>query len=266
MGQTTYNAEMSKGVAGLVSETRYPTIITRKNGSKMKSTFEVTATTSLVSMVVNSTSYQTNSASASLTKSAIASTLVTAVNAGESDLIATYSSATITIEAEDVGDSFTLVSSAGGTATNIITNATAAIPFGRFVIDDQENADRAYMPTTSASLTAVVTNLLGVTARDIGIENTDSSTGGSNAGYPINKEMAILTEGKIYVELDGTDTPVFTDTVYIRHVASGTAKIGQVSGTSAAGENVAIDKRYVRFAESAASGDTSILCEINLRR
>ena len=142
--------------------------------------------------------------------------------------------------------------------TGYNAEASTIIPFGRGVtyasVASGEGFDRVGLVNLSGSGNAFVgiaikTDLEKVT----GTAGTDPdvSVSGDVVGYPVDYPMTYLTEGVIYVELNGTVTP--SSTVYC--VYSGSGDVGKFRADS----TNALAVTGARFLGYGDDGDTVAL-------
>lgn len=188
---------------------------------------------------------------ATATKTTIMTAITGYINSNETDLTAEMDSATMVLESNEAGTSFTVVGTTNSAIAAVYTN-TDVIPYGRFCSRSVEYPDRCHLPNTAVHITNVGKNA-GVSVRTHNHENPDGE------GYQVNDQVECITQGVVYVEVE-EDVDI-SDDVYVRHTASGAEALGtfrtDADGTDAAQLNNA------RWLENGSAGDL-VKLQINL--
>lgn len=211
-------------------------IISRNNYSKKldKVTIDADDTTTVVT--VNGTAFTFTESGASELKATIAAYLTGLINASALPVTATYVATNdyFMVESNVSGTTTTVVGTTSCTVVAQIANA-AAIDFGLFVCQDQEDDEKARVPIVTTDVTAQG-KALGITVHTQAIEQFYQSAGG--AGYALNAEMSICKRGLIWVIPE--TTMVNTDSVFARFTVSGATVLGGIRNDADTANAVAI--------------------------
>ena len=255
--QNTVNDRMAVGLPGGLYGIGPHNIISRNNYSKKldKVTIDADDTTTVVT--VNSTAYTFTESGASELKATIAEYLTGLINAGALPVTAYYTATNdyFTIESDVSGTTTTVVGTTSCTVVAQIGNA-AAINFGLFVCQDQEDDEKARVPI----VTTDVSNVLlarGIVVHNQAVEQFYQSAGG--AGYALNAEMPIINRGMVWVVPE--TTMAITDEVFARFTVSGVTVLGGIRNDADSGKAVAIP--YTRVVRSSAAAALCLI-DINL--
>jgi len=181
----------------------------------------------------------------------IATGLAAIINAHETTLTAEASVATITLEANTAGTGFTHAATTNCSVVERAKNA-ATVPFGRLMSVDPDYPYRAHLPVVAADVTAL-SAVAGITIRNNTVENDDTE------GFALNEEMELLTQGVMWVVAEAA--VAVNDSVYVRHIITGTEVLGVFRGTADASDCSILPG--ARFLDTAAAGELTRI-EINI--
>ena len=109
--------------------------------------------------------------------------------------------------------------------------AEIAIPFGRLVIRGTKATVECTLPGTAGDITDGK-KVLGIA---IASQNVETPAGTAAPQYPIERTLAVLNFGRVWVETESDSTDTSKD-VYVRHTAAGAnTKIGVFSDAAGTG-------------------------------
>jgi len=189
-------------------------------------------------------------AQTTVTKATIISNLATVINANETTVTATANTTNLELTS-DVGTAMTVVGTTNATVSER-TGASSTIGYGLLVSIDNDFPGRAHLPTAAADITTAA-SVAGITVRSNVVENEDSE------GYQVYDEMECLSQGVIYVEVEAAVD--VSDSVYVRHTASGTEQRGAFRGDADTADASILPG--ARFLEAGTAGQI-VPVEINL--
>ncbi len=190
-------------------------------------------------------------AHATKTKTELLTAITAYINSNETELTAEMSGATMVLESNTAGTSYTVAGTTNATVAEVFPN-TDTIPYGRFVSRDVDYPERCHLPAAAVQITNVGKNA-GITVRNHEHENGDGE------GYQVDDQVECVSQGVVFVKVE--EAVDISDDVYVRHTASSTEELG-VFRTDADGSDAA-QLSNARFLESGSAGDI-IRLQINL--
>lgn len=253
--QTSVEDSLTRGLPGQLADIANNEIVCAANYSKQLDKVDITAANAATTLTINGTAF--TDSSTSKTKAEMAESIAGLVNAGSEPVTAYYTTGNeyLTVESNTPGTAMTCVGTTNCTVTAQIANA-AAIDFGLLVVRDSMDEDKARVPIVAADITTA-NNLFGITVRTQTVENNYGAN--TNPGYALDSPMSIARKARIYVEVE--DAVLQGGTVYVRHTASGTEKLGAFR-SDADGTDASILPNAV-YETSASAGNVAIV-SINL--
>lgn len=278
--QTSYSEFNAVAIAGMKSNTAPSTVISRVNAAKQLFSVVVTteANSEIFTVTIDGEAYAYTS-DASGTKAEIAAGLKALIDAGVTagDIDVTCTLFT-TSEANDSfyveNNSFDdeITCTVTNPATGVLTVAELvdhedAIQFGAFVVnDDRQTAYSMNGDLEQCRLPRLATDfsgrhVLGVALADVSkVTRLTSPYGGYSAG----ETVPIIRRGFVWVEVEDVANVGNGGLVYVRHVASGTEKLGAVAAADDGSDTEVLDAQQCSFTGRKIAGLNLAEIELNL--
>jgi hypothetical protein len=241
MVQLTYNDNPGMALAGMRFDTGFGDVISRLAATRQLEEVVVTTAdnTQTFTVTINGTAYDYVS-DGTATKDEISAGLKTAIDAGGEPVVVVDDLVdTLTIESTDHDAGFTISVGATGAGVLTLTNLVAqeqAVEFGVFVVEDENvAADSLTGKPLGARLPRLATDITGNKTLGLVLRDTSKVTRQEAplGGYSAGEAMAILTKGRVWVEVETGDIANVAKggQVFVRHLATGTEKLGAVRAT-----------------------------------
>lgn len=256
--QTSVKSSMAKLHAGMLADLGNNDIVSHVNNSKQLVRIEVIqADNHTYTVTVNTTDFSYTSPASGSTADSIALELVNAINAGSEPVGATPvggGTGQLYVESDSSTTEFTVSVNANLTTLTLVAYQQT-IPFGRFVVQDDQGQDYCRLPYAAADVSGL--SALGVAVHTHAIEQAANTA--NNTGYEFQSSISVLRKGRVYVDVETAVDP--GDDVYIRHTVSGSTYLGAFRNDNDSGNATQVSS--ARFVSKAGAGETAIV-EINL--
>jgi hypothetical protein len=269
--QTAYNNNPSEGFPGLLEDIGFKDIVSRINAAKQLYSVVVTtaANSEIFTVTIDGTAYAYTS-DGSATKPEISAGLKALIDAGDDDVTVT-DDLTDTLTIENNGYDTEVVITITNPATGVLTlteliDHEDVIQFGAVVVEDTSSAAATSGKRETCRLPRLATDfstrkVLGVAIADTSLVTRTSSPYG---GYSAGEAVPVLRKGRIWMEVEDVATVAVGGLVYVRHIATGTEKLGGIRAADDGADTEVLDRDQAQFTGKKIAALNIAVVEWNL--
>jgi hypothetical protein len=253
--QTAYNTNPSVAYAGMPYDSGVKDIISRIAATRQLEEIVVDSATNSATYqaIINGTTFE-YTADGTATVTEIRDGLKAEIDAGAEPVSTeSVSTNTLLIESDSYTTSFTITLGGTGVADMTLTALVPQgqpVPFGAVVVEDERvEADSLSGKREGCRLPRLATDfsnrkMLGVAMADTSMVTNSSEPYG---GYEANETVPVLRRGRIWMEVEDIANVAVGGLVYVRHVATGTEKLGAIRAADDGSDTEVLDAQQAQF-------------------